>query len=704
MKKPTAATAAALLTILTLPLALDAGPLPRPELSFEKNQGQTDKSVDFIARGRRYAATLHAGSYSMALRTGGGGKLPRWALSPLERFARPSATPWVISMYLIGANFEAAAAGLKPLAARSHYLRGNDPSKWKTDVPHYGRVRYKDVYPGIDIEYYGKSGSMEFDFLVRPGADPRLIRMDFEGAVSVEIDDDGDLVLRKEEHELRQRKPLVYQTVSGQRAEVEGSYNLEDDETVTFRLASYDTSRPLVIDPLIEWQVTIGGSGDELFNAVAIGPDGTIHVAGTTESTDIPTQNGWNGESQGGPSDAYIVTLRPDGTIINATILGGRGRDAASDIVVDPNGVMAVIGTTNSPNFPTVDGAIQPTFGGGPGDAFVTMFSPDGSELVGSTLLGGPALELGTGIALDNQGLGFFGTGATFGNGFSVTQEAFQTNFMGEADAFVIKFNSLGTELIASTLYGGAGLDVPIDIVVDGDGNPYITGETDSPDLPLTDDAFQPQPGGGVDAFVVKFPRGFGRLDYGTNLGGPGDDRPQGLDLDAFGGVWIGGSTPGGLSTTPGAPNPDYPGGPTSGFLARIAVTDRIQSVPPGGFGLLNGTPLVTYTGDANRNSVLDVEFVNNFGRVLVVTSESNFSDDEAPVAGCGDEPRIGVTGSLNIFDPTAGKFINVPGTTPGDNCIPDGEILDLAKDPFFGPGKIFGHYCPVKSRIESAG
>ena len=289
MTKPMAAVAATLLTILTLPLALDAGSLPRPALSFEKNMGQTDKSVDFIARGRRYAATLHAGSYSMALRTGRAGELPRWTLSPLERFARPPSTPWVISMYLVAANNDAAAVGLEPLATRSHYLRGNDRSKWQTDVPHYGRVRYKGVYPGIDIEYYGNSGSMEFDFIVRPGADPDRIRMDFEGAVSVEIDDDGDLVLRKEEHELRHRKPAVYQTVSGQRAEIEGRYNLEEDGTVTFRLSDYDAGLALVIDPLIHGQTTIGGSGDEQFNAVAIGPDGTIHVAGATESTDIPT-------------------------------------------------------------------------------------------------------------------------------------------------------------------------------------------------------------------------------------------------------------------------------------------------------------------------------------------------------------------------------------------------------------------------------
>ena len=536
MTKPTAAPAAALLTILTLLLALDAGPLPRPQLSFEKNLGQTHESVDFTARGRRYAATLHAGSYSMALRTGGAGKAPRLTLSPLERFARPSSTPWVISMYLAGANSEAAAEGLEPLAARSHYLRGKNPSEWLTDVPHYGRVRYQDVYPGIDIEYYGNSGAMEFDFRVRQGADPGRIRMQFEGAVSVEIDAAGDLVLRKGEHELRHRKPAVRQTVLGQRAAVEGRYNLEEDGTVTIRLSDYDAGLTVVIDPLIEWQETIGGSGDEAFNSVAVGPDGEIHVAGTTDSTDIPVPNGWQSANQGGPSDAYIAIFRPDGTLISATFLGGNGRDEANDIVVDRNGVVHVIGTTDSRDFPTIDRAFQPSYGGGIADAFVTIISPDGSDLVGSTYLGGPGLVLGTALALEGeelrplhqggQGHGFFVTGAIFEDGFPVTPGAFQTNFMGEADTFVSKFNSLGTELIASTLFGGAGFDIPVDILIDADGNACIAGETDSPDLPVTDNAFQPQPGGGVDGFVAEFSPNLDRFEYVTHFGGPGDDRP----------------------------------------------------------------------------------------------------------------------------------------------------------------------------------
>ena len=245
-------------------------------------------------------------------------------------------------------------------------------------ITHYGRVRYQDVYPGIDIEYYGNSGAMEFDFRVRPGADPGRIRMDFKGAVSVEIDDGGDLVLRKGEHELRHRKPAVYQTVLGQRVEIEGRYNLEEDRTVTFRLSDYDAGLTVVIDPLID--ITIGGSNDDQFTSVAIGPNGTIHAAGATESTDIPTVAAWSSETKRGPSDAYVAIFRPDdGTLINATYLGGSGLDLASGIVVDENGVTVVTGTTNSRNYPTTDGAFQPSFGYGRGSRpFAHVLWPEG--------------------------------------------------------------------------------------------------------------------------------------------------------------------------------------------------------------------------------------------------------------------------------------------------------------------------------------
>ena len=674
-------------TLFALSAALSAAVSRPPKLSFEPNVGQTADWIDFLARGGRCAVALQKGSYSLALRSSP--RTPRWMLPPWKRFAPPTEVPWVLSMHLAGAGTGAQAEGRELLAARSHYLRGRDKSGWLRDVPHYGRVRYGDVYPGIDIEYYGSAGTIEFDLIVAPGANPQQVRMQFDGAQEIEVNAEGDLVLRSGERELRHRQPVIYQKIEGEKVDVAGSYVLEDDETVTFRLASYDTSRPLVIDPLIEWQETIGGSGDDQFNSVAIGPDGTIHVAGTTESSDIPTEGGWGTQPQGGPSDAYVATLRPDGTLMNATFLGGSGRDQANDIVVDPNGVIYVIGTTNSPNFPITDGAFQPSFGG-IADAFVTMLSPDGSELVGSTFLGGPGLEIGVGIALDDKGREIIVTGPTFAPGFPVTEGAFQTDFTGEADAFVSKFDRLGTNLLDSTLFGGGGFDIPVDIIVGADGNPYIAGETTSPDLPLTDNAFQPQPGGGIDVFGAEFSPNLDRFEYGTYVGGPGDDRPEGFDLDPFGGVWIVGRTTGDLPTTPNAPNPDYLGGPTDGFLVMLPPVTLLPGVPLD-FDLYTNEPLVTYTGDENQNAVLDVQFHDDLGRLLVFTSESNFSEEPSPVEGCGDDPLVGVTGRINVFDPTTGTFINGPMSTPGENCIPDGDILDLDADPFFDQGKVCG-------------
>ena len=517
--------------------------------------------------------------------------------------------------------------------------------------------------------------------------------MEFDGAQEIEVDAEGDLVLRSGERELRHPRPVIYQKIKGEKVDVAGNYVLEDDETVTFRLASYDASRPLVIDPLIEWQETIGGSGDDLFTSVAIGPDGTIHAAGTTESTDIPVMNGWGSVNQGGPSDAYVAEFAPDGTLIRATFVGGSGRDEANDIVVDPAGVVCIIGTTNSPNFPITDGAFQRSFGG-IADAFVTMLSPDGSELVGSTFLGGPGLELGTGIALDNQGQGLFVTGSTFEDGFPVTEGAFQTEFMGEADAFVSKLDRLGTNLLDSTLFGGDGLDIPADIVIGADDNPYIVGETTSLDLPVTDSAFQPQFGGEIDVFGAEYSPNLDGLHYGTYLDGPGDDRPRGADLDPFGNVWIGGSTTGGLPTTPNAANPDFLGGPTDGFLAQI------PRVGEGSFDDLNihrhwhvvlDEPTVTYGGDEKQNAVMDVEFDADGGRARVITSGSNFSEDPAPVEGCGAEPRMGSTGEFNVYVVTNQFNQWTPVNMPDENCLPGGDILAPAADPYFNSGKVFG-------------
>ena len=200
----------------------------------------------------------------------------------------------------------------------------------------------------------------------------------------------------------------------------------------------------------------------------------------------------------------------------------------------------------------------------------------------------------------------------------------------------------------------------------------------------------------------MKANEGLDRIDYSSYLGGPDEDRPRGLVLSPTFRrvVWFGGDTTGGRPTTPKAPNPDYLGGPTDGFLVRLPVGDQLRGVPLD-FDLDTNEPLVTYTGDGNQNAVLDVEVVYDRGRLLVISSESNRSEDPAPVEGCGDEPRTGSTGSINVFDPSTGTFIVTPVNTPDDNiptnpdgtviCFPGGDILGLDADPFLGMGDIFG-------------
>ena len=632
--------------LLTIPAVIQAAQSTGPKLSFEKNLGQTHESVDFTARGRRYAVTLHAGSYALALRTNRGGEpqTPKWMLRPWERFSSPTKVPWVVSMHLEGADNEAQAEGRELLAARSHYLRGRDKSGWLRDVPHYGRVRYGDVYPGIDIEYYGSTGTIEFDLIVAPGADPQQVRMQFDGAQEIEVDEEGDLVLRSGERELRHRRSISYQRIDGEKVDVAGSYVLKGDETVRFRLSKYDTSRPLVIDPLIQWQATIGGSGDDQFNAVDIGPDGFVYAVGTTESADLPTLAAFQDTPGGGPSDALVVQLRPDGTPVFITYLGGSGNEDAYDLDVDELGFICVAGTSSSTDFPTTDGVYQPDFAG-VADAFVAKLAPDGSALEFATFLGSPALELGMGIAMDDENGDIFVTGITFAGSFPTTQRGFQSNSGGGADAFLSKLDSTGSRLLASTFFGGASLDGAQDIALNDQG-PAITGVTESSNLPVTENAYQSTLGGGVDAFAVQFSPGLDQRRYATYLGGSALDDPRGVALDPFNNIWIGGGTRSSedFPTTSNAPEPDFLGGSHDGFLARLPLPSDDPAIGLSPEALAQGTggvgdflnnfrqPNVTHTGDENLNFVFDIDLFIAGGRLFVLSSESNFTGELSPI------------------------------------------------------------------------
>jgi len=642
-----------------------------PRLQFEGNVGQASLDAEYLGRGPGYVVALHDGSYTLALRSAP--KTPRWMRTAWERFAASEPAPWVVSMDLTGASDGALSVALEPATARSHYFQA---AKRTQNVRRYGRIRYGDVYPGIDVEYYGAGREMEFDFIVAPGSDPRQIRMRFRGASEMIVDDAGDLVLRSEERELRHQRPTAFQEIRGERVEVACEFVIEGS-AVALRLADYDAYETLVIDPRVVWSQTLPGVGTDRFFAVAAGPDGTVYAAGTTESIDIPAPNGVLGAYQGGRSDAYVAQFAQDGTLLNATFIGGSGEDDASGIAVNADGAVYIIGSTDSTNLPTTLDSLQPVSGGGL-DAFVTVLTSDLSELVASTFLGGSSSEIGVALAFDTISPDIFVTGATLSSDFASAGTAFPQQGGADSDVYLGKLDPHLSRLRAMARYGGDGRESPARIRVSPSGEPILAGSTDSSNLPSTADAFQRMSGGGIDSFVTAYTSNLD-LFYSTYFGGPGDDVLHDFDYDPMGNAYLGGGTTGGLPTTANAAMSAYPGGPTSGFIARFPSLGGL------GFAVLPefADPIVTYTGDENRNSVLGLRFLDHGGRMRLGLSKSTFLDEHVLVEGCGDEELQGPVAKMEVLHVPTGLFVQVPASPPNETCLPEGDILGVGRGAF---------------------
>ncbi len=227
------------------------GQLP---LSFEANLGQTDPQVDFISRGSGYTLFLTPREAVLALRAA--------SASPMTADGRKDheSAAAVLRMKFVGSEAKPRVAAQEELPGKVNYLIGNDPRQWRTGISTYAKVAYQNLYPGVDLVYYGNQRQLEYDFVVHPGTDPDIIALSFEGADQLKVDAQGELVLHTRGGEIRQRKPLIYQEVDGVRHEVAGSYKLKDRNTVGFQLADYDASRPLVIDPVLVYSTFLGGS------------------------------------------------------------------------------------------------------------------------------------------------------------------------------------------------------------------------------------------------------------------------------------------------------------------------------------------------------------------------------------------------------------------------------------------------------------
>jgi hypothetical protein len=524
-------------------------------LSFERNVGQTASRVDYLARTGGGTVFLTPTAAVFAVQGSRGRGQESGARSQGLEIGTPGPNPGVaVYMDLVGSDPAARPVARDELPGKVNYFIGNDPGKWHTNVPTFGRVEYANVYPGISIAYYGGPDGLEYDFILSPGADAHAIALKFEGTGGVEVDAQGDLVEHTAVGDLVQRAPVLYQEAGGQRQPVTGRFAV-DSGLVRFDVGAYDHSRPLVIDPLVMGYSTfLGGSAFDEGSGIAVDGKGAAYVVGQTVSSNFPTTPGAFDTSyndDGHKADVFVAKLNPAGTgLVYGTYLGGSGDDAGYGVAVDGSGHAYVTGRTASTDFP-----ISVHFGtGSNGGAFVTKLDPTGSALVYSATLAG---ALGEAIAVDPAGEAF-ATGKA-GTDFPVTPGAFQTGYAGPTggygDAFVAKLNPGGTALAYATLLGGWGFDEGHGIAVDGAGHAYVTGATGSGNFPTTPGAFQTSfQGGGNsimgDAFVVKLSADGTALEYGTFLGGPSADAAQGIAVDASGNAYVTGTASVGFPVT----------------------------------------------------------------------------------------------------------------------------------------------------------
>jgi hypothetical protein len=525
-------------------------------------------------------------------------------------------------MQLAGTRPDAEISGAVELPGKANYFVGNDPAKWRTAVPTYASVRYSHVYNGIDLLYYGNQRQLEYDFVLSPGAAAESIRLHFEGAQRLKIDREGNLRIIAADGTVAFHRPIVYQESNGARQPVEGHFALRAGNSVGFTLGAYDHTRPLVIDPILEYATYLGGSTYDQAWAIAVDSNGNAYVAGGTSSIDFPTTGSAYDTSKNAPvgtQTGFICKLNPNGTgLVYSTYLGGSKATYVGAIAVDSSGDVFAAGGTSG-DFPVTSGAL--TTLGQPGNAFVVKLLPSGSQLSYSAVFGGNGGEYAAAVAVDANGNAYV-TGPTSSLDYPVTTGAYQQHRLstGSNTVFVSKINPTGTAFVYSTYLGGSTDELSTSIALDSSQSAYITGSTRSTDYPVTSAAFQKTKKTAGDTqttgFVSKLNAAGSALVYSTYLGGSSVDQPAGIAVNASAQAFVTGMTlssdfpvtSGALQTTKG-PNTNA----QSAFVTRLSSS---------GSGLVYSTFL---GGSANTLATAIALDKNNNAFVTGKTSADDF-------------------------------------------------------------------------------
>jgi len=471
-----------------------------------------------------------------------------------------------ISAIFVDANPNPQIVGVDLTEYKCNYFIGNDQEKWRTDVPNYKAVVYKDIYPGIDLKYYGDGdGRMEYDFIIQPGANPAQIAIRYEGAKDICVDDAGQLAVETEWGKVIEHAPVVWQVVDGDIREIGAEYVQREGGTFGFKLDDgYEPEYAVVVDPVLSYSTYLAGSESEFCIGVGVDASG-MYVGGNTYSSDFPMQNPFQGTLYSG-SDAFVTKLNKAGdALIYSTYIGGDDDDFTYGFAVDQGGHAYVVGETRSTNFPTHN-PFQST-NHGISNVFITKLSTGGDSLSYGTYLGGTYLDYGEAVAVDNNGNAYV-TGISRSTDFPL-KNPIQATVRGE-DAFVTKMSAAGDSLIYSTRLGGSSWDDAFGIAVDKTGAAYITGETESTNYP-TLNPFQGIYGGSLeDAFVTKLNSTGSSLVFSTYLGGNDDEVGYGIAVDTNCNVYVTGGTSSTNFPTINAIDAAYQGGIYDAFVTKL--------------------------------------------------------------------------------------------------------------------------------------
>jgi len=533
-------------------------------MQFEPNRGQAGEPVRFLSRGQGYALLLTPAEAVLALRTSSHEIHERGKRTGRGLAQVSGATQTELRIKLLGANPSTRLEGMDELPGTVNYFLAGHPEDWRLSIPTFAKVRYRDVYAGIDLVYYGNQRQLEYDFIVQPRGAPGDILLGFSGYDRLEVNDQGQLVAHIPGGDVRWNKPFAYQQNGIEREPVQVRFDLKAGGRVGFEVGSYDAGRPLIIDPVLVYATYLGGSGLETVWGVAVDPSGNVCVAGDTTSLNFPTVSAYRATPIGS-NDVFVTKIRAGGSnLVYSTYLGGTRDDFAGGIAVDSAGNAYVVGTTESTGFPTTANPIRPS-NSGFYDAFVSKLGPFGTNLLYSTYLGGENDDSGYAIAADNSG-NAYAAGETFSTStgnpkFPATQGTYQGGNGGGRDAWVAKINTAGSSLTYCTFLGGNSSERANAIAFDSTGNAYVAGEVRDdaavpPDFPSSNFPMQTpfqatfNPGatdpflaGNSDGFVTKLNAAGTDLIFSTFLGGGSDEAACGIAVDSSNRVYVVGET-----------------------------------------------------------------------------------------------------------------------------------------------------------------